>query len=447
MSFLSFEGSVSLEARCSGICKKALLITMISMPFLFSAGSNAVAPVMPAEMEQAIRTAIQTHPDVMAADSQRLSAHSQVVAGDYRWFPRADVSARTGKSGDRYSVIGLQQTLWDAGRLNADYEAVKANEQAALSGKGATMEAIGMAAANAYLNLARAREQLLVAEENVEQHEQLHASVIKRNEGGIGSKSDVTLTTSRLQQARAAARQWQGEVGRAEAAYLSVIGSEAPASGLQALALWEVENGREGVITRVAARSPTLQKLREEVRVAEAVVDSKKAQLYPSLYARIDNTHYFGSSPVDNDTRFSINFEWQNDVALSQRYHIDAAQHQVMAARRALESEQRRLTEAASSYWDDYLTAINRTAELDQFAASAVETVQLFKRQFTIGRRSWPEVMNTLQDLYAARNQKVDARYAAMSSRMRLAFLGGEMDGFLGAQAPADAHKQAAEQP
>ena len=126
---------------------------------------------MPAEMEQAIRAAMQTHPDVMAADSQRLSAHSQVVAGDYRWFPRADVSARTGKSGDRYSVIGLQQTLWDAGRLNADYEAVKANEQAALSGKNATMEAIGIAASNAYLSLARAREQLQVAEENVEQHE------------------------------------------------------------------------------------------------------------------------------------------------------------------------------------------------------------------------------------------------------------------------------------
>ncbi|MEY3747256.1 MAG: hypothetical protein RL194_715 [Pseudomonadota bacterium] len=427
--------------------KKACLISFISLPCLFSFLANAAEPAIPAGMEQAIRAAMQTHPDVMAADSQMLSAHSQVQAGDYRWFPRAEVSARTGKSGDRYSVIGLQQTLWDAGRLNADYEAVKANEQAALSGKSAAMETIGMAAANAYLNLARAREQLQVAEENVKEHRKLHFSVLKRSDGGIGSKSDVTLAISRLQQARAAARQWQGEVGRAEAAYLSVIGTEAPVSQLQAPALWEVENGRAGVIARVNARSPSLQKLREEVRVAEAVVDSKKAQLYPSLYARIDNTRYFGDSPVDNDTRFSINFEWQNDVALSQRYQIESAQHQVMAARRALESEGRRLTEAASSYWDDYMTAINRTAELDQFAASADETVQLFKRQFTIGRRSWPEVMNSLQDLYAARNQKVDARYAAMASRMRLAFLGGEMDGLLGLRAPASLQNDAAGQP
>ncbi len=34
MSFLSFEGSVSLEARCSGVCKKALLITLVSVPGL-----------------------------------------------------------------------------------------------------------------------------------------------------------------------------------------------------------------------------------------------------------------------------------------------------------------------------------------------------------------------------------------------------------------------------
>jgi hypothetical protein len=60
--------------------------------------------------------------------------------------------------------------------------------------------------------------------------------------------------------------------------------------------------------------------------------------------------------------------------------------------------------------------------------------------------------MNTLQDLYSARNQKVDARYAAMSSRMRLAFLGGEMDGLLGGQqldnqAPAEVQRQPVEQP
>jgi len=200
------------------------------------------------------------------------------------------------------------------------------------------------------------------------------------------------------------------------------------------LTLWDVPDGKQGVIIGLINRSPSLQKIREEVKAAEATVNSRKAQLYPTLYARVDNTHYFGSGPMDNDTRFSINFEWQNDVALSQRYQIEAAQHMVMASNRMLESEERKLTEAARNYWEDYITALNRSDELARFQASAIETVQLFKRQFTIGRRSWPEVMNSLQDLYSAQNQRVDAKYQAMSSRLRLAFVSGEMDSLLGNQ-------------
>jgi len=405
----------------------ALSSQLCMLAFLTTSTQLFAAPALPEEMTQAIRSAMQTHPDVMVANSRMLSATSQVTAGDYRWYPRAEVAIRTGRQGDRYSTIGLNQTLWDNGKLDADYDAAKAGESAALAGKDATMESVGIAAAVAYLDVARAREQKAVAEENVNEHRKLHFSVLKRSDGGIGSKSDVTLTTSRLQQARATAKQWQGEVARSEAAYLSIVGAP-PTDNLPLINLWEVEGGQDGLVKRVVGRAPSLQKLKEEVRAAEATVISKRAQLYPTLYARVDNTRYFGSGPFDTDTRFSVNFQWQNDVAFTQRYQVEAAQYMVDAAKHALESEERVLIKTASNYWDDYTTAINRSEELGKFSASAAETVQLFKRQFTIGRRSWPEVTNTLQDLYSAQSQKVDATYAAMASRMKLAFIAGELD-------------------
>jgi adhesin transport system outer membrane protein len=401
---------------------------ILFMTTAFSANADTDLPELPEGLVQAIRSAMQAHPDVMAANSQMLSAKSQVEAGGYRWYPKAEVAVRTGERGDRYSTVGLNQTLWDFGRLNADFEAAKAGELAAFSGKNFAMQSIGMAAAVAYLDVARAREQKAVAEENVNEHRKLHFSVQKRNDGGIGSRSDVSLTTSRLQQARAMEKQWEGAVSRSEAAYLSVIGAPVDPGNLPLVKSWQVAGEQEGLIARVVERSPSLQKLREEVKVAEATVDSKKAQLFPTLYARVDNTHYFGSGPFDNDTRFSVNFQWQNDVALTQRFQVEAAQHMVTSAQYALAAEERVLVQAASNYWADYITAISRSEELNKFAVSAAETVKQFKRQFTIGRRSWPEVTNTLQDLYSARSQQVDAKYAAMSARMQLAFVGGEMD-------------------
>jgi adhesin transport system outer membrane protein len=262
--------------------------------------------------------------------------------------------------------------------------------------------------------------------------------VLKRNDGGIGSKSDVTLTTSRLQQARATEKHWVGAVARSEAVFLSVVGAQVVPGSLPLIKSWSVAGEKDGLVTRVVGRSPSLQKLREEVKVAEATVESRRAQLFPTLYARVDNTRYFGSGPFDSDTRFSVNFQWQNDVALTQRFQVDAAQHMVTASKHALESEERILVQTASNYWADYTTAISRTEELNKFAESAAETVKQFKRQFTIGRRSWPEVTNTLQDLYSARSQQVDAKYAAMTSRMQLAFVGGELDYLLNASVDGD---------
>lgn len=383
---------------------------------------------LPEEMLAAIRSATQAHPDVMSANAQMLSARSQVEAGAYRWYPKAEVAVRTGERGDRYSTMGLNQTLWDNGKINADFDAVKATEQAAISAKTAAMREIAMAAASAYLNVARSREQKAVAQENVNEHRILHTSVLRRNDNGIGSKSDVTLTTSRLQQARAAERQWQGAVERAEAEYFSVVGAAVVAGNLSLPTSWDVPGGQDALMTRVVEHSPSMRKLRYEVGVAEAMVTSARAQLFPALFARVDNTQYFGSGPFDNDTRFSVNLQWQNDVALTQRYRVDAAQHKVEAAKYAVDAEERKLIQSAKNYWADYMTAVSRIDELSKFSESAMETVKLFKRQFTIGRRSWPEVTNTLQDLYAARSQKVDAVYAAMASRIQLAIVGGELD-------------------
>lgn len=417
------------------LCKLGGILLMMSATSSIAASAM---PELPEQLVLAIRSAIQAHPDVMIANSQMLSAKSQVEAGGYRWYPKAEVAVRTGERGDRYSTVGLNQTLWDFGKINADFEAAKAGELVALSGKNVAKQSIGMAAAIAYLDVARAREQKTVAEENVSEHRKLHFSVLKRNDGGIGSKSDVTLTTSRLQQARATEKHWVGTVARSEAVFLSVVGAQVVPGSLPLIKSWSVAGEKDGLVARVVGRSPSLQKLREEVKVAEATVESRRAQLFPTLYARVDNTRYFGSGPFDSDTRFSVNFQWQNDVALTQRFQVDAAQHMVAAAKHALESEERILVQTASNYWADYTTAISRTEELNKFAESAAETVKQFKRQFTIGRRSWPEVTNTLQDLYSARSQQVDAKYAAMTSRMQLAFVGGEMDYLLSAGIDGD---------
>lgn len=64
----------------------ALSSQLCMLAFLTTSTQLFAAPALPEEMTQAIRSAMQTHPDVMVANSRMLSATSQVTAGDYRWY-------------------------------------------------------------------------------------------------------------------------------------------------------------------------------------------------------------------------------------------------------------------------------------------------------------------------------------------------------------------------
>lgn len=52
----------------------ALLKKLLPLLFCISCGQAQAGSFLPAELAQAIQSAINTHPEVMAADSQRLSA-------------------------------------------------------------------------------------------------------------------------------------------------------------------------------------------------------------------------------------------------------------------------------------------------------------------------------------------------------------------------------------
>lgn len=386
---------------------------------------------LPQQLDSAIRLAIMQHPEAMEAESEVLGARAVVSSGQFRWYPRVEASSRLGRNDDRALNFGIKQSIWDFGRVNAEFDSAKASELVAIAKKLNVRESIGIRVSSAYLNVLRTREQKLVADKSVESHRILYLSVDRRKDAGLGAKSDVMLASSRLQQARSAAALWEGEIGRAEAAYFSVV-NERPPISMNEIGLAEADQNLQYLIDKAKARSPELARLKSELMVAEANVKSQVAQQFPTLFARVDHANYLGSSAfADNDTRFTVNFEWQNDVALSQRYRVAAAEQKVAAARYGYEAAERKLVEALAANWQDFIASRQRYDELSKFSISAADTVDMFKRQFVIGRRSWPEVVNSLQDLYSAQSQMVEAKYKALSAKVNLAFTGGEMDEYI----------------
>ena len=90
------------------------LLCKLGGVLLMASTTNAIAasamPELPEQLILAIRSAIQAHPDVMIANSQMLSAKSQVEAGVYRWYTFANNAASVGE----LVVAGAGDAIADA---------------------------------------------------------------------------------------------------------------------------------------------------------------------------------------------------------------------------------------------------------------------------------------------------------------------------------------------
>jgi len=412
-------------ARC-----KRLFITLIAL--LFSPVLLAEFD-LPNDLDHAIKTALVTHPEIAGANANVMVAQSALDAGEYRWFPTVDIGLRAANDDNHAIVAGISQTLWDAGRINSIYAADEALFAQSRSARLETLEAVGTRTTTAYLDILKARDQVKVAADNVIEHRLLLTSISNRERGGIGTASDVSLATSRMQSARATSDFWAGEERRTIVAYIAIVGEE-PSPTMNETGNWNWSEDKDSTVHQAITRSPILDKLRSDIDVAEANAETAEAELYPTLSARLEHREYIGgvdNNSFETDTPISLNLDWQSDVVLTQRFRVDAAKHQITVAKQQLAAAERQVTQTVAFYWEDYTTAINRELELEKFANSAEKTLGQFRRQFNIGRRSWPEVMNAVLDVNRANTDYVTAKYNAMSASANLAFLAGKMDDYI----------------
>lgn len=390
--------------------------------------------VVPDSFAVAVRSAVDSHPRSFAARSALGAADSIVAAGDYRWAPVINSSVRSGKTGDRGATISVRQPIWDGGRIEADHESALAKSRQAGAEFDEVIDDLRSRAALAYLNVARFRELLIFAEKNVGEHLAARASIVAREKGGLGTRSDVVMVESRLRQAQSTVRQIRGELEKAVTTFRSVIGVDPPVDAGD-FAFGELPS-LEHSQNIAEERSPELRKLRAQVEAARAAARAVMAQASPVLSAQLSRTHYLGSAAyaeylntTNGDWRFGFNLEWQGDVGVSQRFRAQSADRQADSLAASAEAALREVREQVAGYWTDVNTASARFSSLRGAADAAAETVVLFRRQFIIGRRSWPEVVNALSDLYQANAQLTDARYAMFVSAARMAVILGAFDG------------------
>ena len=413
--------------------QRFIKIRTVSLILLLSLALPAHAQ----RLEQLINSALASHPSAQGQRALVQSAAANVDSAQWLFYPTPSVSIETANAsatdrlyqGDnRVSTARLQQPLWTGGRLTAGMDKAAAGLVVSQAALEEVRLQLGLRVMQAYGDWLSAYLKTLASEKSLATHLRLREQVQRRLNEGASAESDLTLAVTRLESVSAdvTAARAQAEVALARLGQL--LGSPVDGALLaQAVAPpRELANagrtGAQALLEMALAVSPTVAKAQAQARVQEAVVDERRADLSPELYARIERqygNYNFPNGATEN--RLFVGLNSRFGAGLSTLSNIEAARTQHAAALTEVEVQSRTVSEQVLSDYAQAVATVSRLASIQTSLKAAAEVSTSYDRQFLAGRKSWLDVMNAARELAQTETQLADLQSTQVVVTWRLA--------------------------
>ncbi|MCH7542925.1 MAG: TolC family protein, partial [Proteobacteria bacterium] len=235
-------------------------------------------------LEEAVRQAVNTNPDVRALASERRAVDHELRQARAGYLPLFDIRAAAGPEwSDRTTVddkwllrvesqATVRQLLFDGYATASEVERQQARVGSAAQRVHDAAQTTSLNAVLAYVEVLRSQSLVEIAEDNAKAHQRSFADVKRLADAGRGNVGDVRQTEARLASARASLVRTQGRLADTEANYIRVIGS--PPSGLVRPVFSDsaLPMTRDGAVAMALRNNPA-------IAVAQSDIDTAKAAL------------------------------------------------------------------------------------------------------------------------------------------------------------------------
>lgn len=381
-------------------------------------------------LDDLIRQALTSYPSVLAKQSTRDAAATDLNAAKLKFLPSPSFNtqrnqvAYDGKSGSNLpsTTASISQPLFLDGGIIAGYNKADARLSAADFSLLETREDISKRIIGAYTDWLKAYLKIQAYEENVKLHERFAGMITRRYEQGVASGSDRDLGISRLMQARA---DLDTQKSVEETALTSL--SELVGEPLKRVDL--INNtakplkipARQLGILQAQAQSVTVQRYKYEADAAEQEAKEIRAQALPQVSFQLQRQ--VGSAvlpgyPSYNMAGFVLNYV--PGGGFSSAVAASAAFERARSAMIQVETAKRELTDRLNADYNEYEFSLLRKESLQRSVELSGDISASYDRQYLVGRKSWLDLMNSVREQAQTRVQYADAEGSLLGSSRRL---------------------------
>ncbi|EKO3812851.1 TolC family outer membrane protein [Vibrio harveyi] len=418
-------------------------------------GVLAVSPAFGQTLEQAVENTLISNPDIKSAFNEFVSKRYVNEASSGAYLPSIDLDAGVGyeginpaesnrKSTDlarKEATITLTQLIWDGSATLNDIDRTAADAESVRYQLLADAQDKALEVAKVYLDAVKAYEVLTLSENNLKVHKKIYQDIKKRVDSGIGSTADLTQVEARLAKAHGNLVAAQNNLFDTHTIFTRLVG-QAP-QGLifpradQNFIPYTVDDA----IDLAFNSHPVIKISKADVDSAKFQYKQSKGNYYPTVSVEASQTWRDDAAGVEgnsDETTAMLRMRYNLYNGGSDSANAESFAYQLNKAKDLRERAYRNVEEGLRLSW----SALDLTQQQKQFLSdhvdSASETVIAYEKQYRIGKRTLLDLLNTENELFEARKDYLDAKYAEQYAKYRVMNATGQLLNALRVDVPTE---------
>lgn len=410
-------------------------------------GAVLVLPAHAQTLEQAVTQTLMTHPKVKEAFhlyQVRQYEKDGAVAG---YLPTLDANAGIGfertdspnTRGNNHNKedltrkeagLSLRQLLFDGFKTSSNVHRTQAEADSQRYALLSNAENIALRVSEVYLDVLRQDEIVELSRRNLETHEQILSDIQRRTDSGVGSSADYSQIQGRVARSYSNMTAAENNLRDAQSQFIALV-NDVPSDLHQPKADANfIPVTLEDALVKAQEQHPTLTSASFDVDAARYQHDDAKAEFYPKVHLELGsnwNDDIGGARGHNNDYTAMIRMRYNlfnggADVARSR-----ATSALEMQAKDIKVNAHRQVEEGMRLAWAAYESLGRQKDFLRDHVEASFDTVDAYKKQFSLGSRTLLDVLNTENELFEARRSYINAEYDQLAAEYRIMNASGQL--------------------
>ncbi|WP_173269705.1 TolC family outer membrane protein [Thiosulfatimonas sediminis] len=396
----------------------------------FSTSAQAI------ELVPTVEDAILHSPEFRQQVKEKQGVQADLRGAEGGWLPSVDLAAGIGKEKIEADAFA---TDWDETRREASIRVtqnlfegfgtqneIKRQEARLESSRHATEAAankIALDMVTSYMNLLKEQQLLNLAEENRLTHERILDQIIQRSQAGVGNQVEVDQAKARLALANANVTASKNNYQDVLTRFHRVLGRFPDSDLVKPNMDINIPNTLEEAINTALMLHPTLRSANADISEARAQYQAANKLMYPRVDIEISQTYDDNVNRVQGEykdfqamlrLRYNL-FNGGKDQAIIDRTASDIYQSaEVRNNTRRETIENLRYAWEATNFLGEQL--IFQQQQID----STLETLKGYRQQFSLGRRSLLDLLNTEDEYVRAKIGFITSETDYMVAKFRV---------------------------